>query len=200
MNGAPLRGQRGCLGEAVWLEKVPTEGTAVPIENQRQCGHRILAEKLRVLGSSPCSATGTVISALGPHFPSWLNDKMGHMVFIYLAASCLRCSMWTFVVVQATVPCRMWDLSSSTRDRSCIPSIGRLILSHHTTREIPGHMIFTGLSNLQFWGPESGMKHLMPHIGNMADVPRAEVATRLHLEHQFQLTGGGYLECHVEKD
>ena len=31
----------------------------------------------------------------------------------------------------------MWDLSSLTGDRTCVPCIGRQILSHWTTREVP---------------------------------------------------------------
>ena len=32
----------------------------------------------------------------------------------------------------------MWDLSSPTRDRTRVPCIGRWILDHWTTREVPG--------------------------------------------------------------
>ena len=31
----------------------------------------------------------------------------------------------------------MWDLSSPTRDRTCVPCIGRWILYHWATREVP---------------------------------------------------------------
>ena len=31
----------------------------------------------------------------------------------------------------------MWDLSSPTRDQTCVPCIGRQILYHWTTREVP---------------------------------------------------------------
>ena len=31
----------------------------------------------------------------------------------------------------------VWDLSSLTRDRTCVPCIGRRILNHWTTREVP---------------------------------------------------------------
>ena len=34
-------------------------------------------------------------------------------------------------------PCVMWDLSSQTRDWTCIPCNGRWILNHWTTREVP---------------------------------------------------------------
>ena len=32
----------------------------------------------------------------------------------------------------------MWDLSSPTRDQTPIPCVGRTILNHGTTREVPG--------------------------------------------------------------
>ena len=35
------------------------------------------------------------------------------------------------------LPRAKWDLNSSTKDRTCIPCIGRLILNHWTTREVP---------------------------------------------------------------
>ena len=34
-------------------------------------------------------------------------------------------------------PRGMWDLSSSTRDRTCTPCIGRQSLNHWTAREVP---------------------------------------------------------------
>ena len=34
-----------------------------------------------------------------------------------------------------TIPCGLWDLSSPTRDQTCVPCIGRWILNHWTTRE-----------------------------------------------------------------
>ena len=36
------------------------------------------------------------------------------------------------------MPCGMWGLSSPTRDRIRVPCIGRRILYHWTTREVPG--------------------------------------------------------------
>ena len=39
----------------------------------------------------------------------------------------------------------MWDLSSLTRDQSCIPCIGRWILHHWITREVPKIIIFPNL-------------------------------------------------------
>ena len=39
----------------------------------------------------------------------------------------------------------MWDLSSLTRDRTRVPCVGRRILNHWTTREIPGCILNVGL-------------------------------------------------------
>ena len=38
---------------------------------------------------------------------------------------------------QAWLLCSMWDLSSLTRDRICVPCIWRWILNHLITREVP---------------------------------------------------------------
>ena len=42
------------------------------------------------------------------------------------------CGSW------AGLPCGMWDLSSLTRDQTLVPCIGKRILNHWTTREVPG--------------------------------------------------------------
>ena len=39
--------------------------------------------------------------------------------------------------MRAQLLCGMWDLSSQTKDRAHVPFIGRWILYHWTTREIP---------------------------------------------------------------
>ena len=41
----------------------------------------------------------------------------------------------------------IWDLSSPTRDQTCIPCIGRQILNHWTTREVPSMRTFKKLSS-----------------------------------------------------
>ena len=38
---------------------------------------------------------------------------------------------------QANLPHSIWDLSSLTRDETHVPCVGRWILSHWTTREVP---------------------------------------------------------------
>ena len=37
----------------------------------------------------------------------------------------------------ALLPHGMWDLSTLTRDRTCVPCIARWILNHQITREVP---------------------------------------------------------------
>ena len=38
-------------------------------------------------------------------------------------------------------PQGMWDLSSPTRDQTCVPCIGRQILNHWTAREVPNFLL-----------------------------------------------------------
>ena len=59
---------------------------------------------------------------------------------------------------QAHFPLGMWDLSSPTRDRTCVPCIGRRILNHWTTREVPAEALYsmTTLLTTQYDNSESG--------------------------------------------
>ena len=45
--------------------------------------------------------------------------------------------LFTFLAASG-LSCGTWDLSSLTRDRTCIPCIGMQILYHWTTREVLG--------------------------------------------------------------
>ena len=56
--------------------------------------------------------------------------KIFYFIFI-LAALSLRCGK------QSELPCRMWDLSSPSRNQTYVPCIGRRILNHWTTKEVP---------------------------------------------------------------
>ena len=54
---------------------------------------------------------------------------------------------WTSVVIVHGLSCStagVWDLSSPSRDRTCIPCIARWILNQCTTREVPGSGSFVG--------------------------------------------------------
>jgi len=42
----------------------------------------------------------------------------------------------------------MWDLSSLTRDLTCVPCIGRKILSHWTNKEVPRAPVWPPLFSL----------------------------------------------------
>ena len=51
-------------------------------------------------------------------------------------------------------PCSMWDLSSLTRNLTCVPCTVRWILSHSTTREVP-------TASLLLWtGPSPSMEQM----------------------------------------
>ena len=58
--------------------------------------------------------------------------------------TCMRCASWVFVVVVVVLatPCSMCNLSSPTRDQTCVPCIrsspasGAWRLNHYTAREV----------------------------------------------------------------
>ena len=54
-----------------------------------------------------------------------------HWVLL-VAHGIFHCGMWAYSCPHGT-----WDLSSLTRNWPCVPCIGRWILNHWTTREVP---------------------------------------------------------------
>ena len=69
-----------------------------------------------------------------------------------MAALGLSCDMWELRCSSgAWLPCRMWNLSSTTRDRTHVLCIGRQILNHWTIREVPVFSSFLQLLLLFFW-------------------------------------------------
>ena len=83
-------------------------------------------------------------------------------VYLFLAAQSLPCCAWAFSScseqglfsscggfsccgAQALLPCTMWDPGSHTKDRTCIPCIGRQMLHDWTTREVPSLRCWEGL-------------------------------------------------------
>ena len=74
--------------------------------------------------------------------------------------------------------CGTWDLSSPTRDQTCIPCIGRWILNHWTTREVPRLLVMREkpkLGEAQGWAPggraRSGQRASCPSHGILAEQP-----------------------------
>ena len=67
------------------------------------------------------------------------------------------------------VPLGMWDLNSPTRDLAHVPCIGRQILNHWTTREVP--KLITPLIVYKNWGFPSGtvIKNPLANAGNARD-------------------------------
>ena len=64
-----------------------------------------------------------------------------NIYLFYLAASGLSCIIQDLFLQCSgfsKLPLGMWDLSSPTRDRTCISCIARQILNHWTMREVPG--------------------------------------------------------------
>ena len=60
--------------------------------------------------------------------------SLQHAVSLVEVHELSSCGIW------AQVPCDMWDLSSPTRDQIRVPCIGRKILYHWTTGEVPGFL------------------------------------------------------------
>ena len=54
------------------------------------------------------------------------------------------CSAW------ALLPCGKWDLNSPARNQTCVSCIGRQILNHWTTREVPDSLPFTAQDHPEF--------------------------------------------------
>ena len=75
-------------------------------------------------------------------------------VFIYLAASDLRCCMWDLSLrctgsrAHKLSSCTVWGLKSLVKDQTCIPCIGRQILNLWTTKEVP--LIFSDCFPVRF--------------------------------------------------
>ena len=85
------------------------------------------------------------------------KKKKKKYIYIYLFISvfgCIRSQLWrvgSFVMgcrllsscsTQAQLLHSMWNLSSPTRDQTCIPCIRRQILNHWTTREVLQTRVF----------------------------------------------------------
>ena len=71
---------------------------------------------------------------LCPFFPLGFFFFFVKMFFMSLYWICynIACFMLLFFLPEG-----MWDLSSPTRDRTCIPCIGKQSLNHWTTSEVP---------------------------------------------------------------
>ena len=74
-----------------------------------------------------------------PCLPKVLVSWGRHFFFLF---GCARFSLWhvgfSGCGSWAGLPCGMWDLSSLTRGQTLVPCIGKQILNHWTTREVPG--------------------------------------------------------------
>ena len=77
----------------------------------------------------------------------YLSNLFCFVLFLTIfgcAGSSLQHTGFSSCGAQAKLPCSMWNLSSLTRDRSHIPCIGRWILNHWITREVPRAKLYPG--------------------------------------------------------
>ena len=84
-------------------------------------------------------------SATEPVLFVWVLFCFLKYLFIYLAVSGPSWGTWDLSLwhlgaraCRLSCPVAQWDLSSPARDQTCVPCIGRHILNHWTTREVPG--------------------------------------------------------------
>ena len=61
----------------------------------------------------------------------------------------LWCIGSVVAALKFSCPRSLWELSSPTRDQTCIPCVGRQIPNHWTTREVPEIIILYWLTNGQ---------------------------------------------------
>ena len=79
---------------------------------------------------------GFFLSSCGAQAPGHVGSVVCSMQALAEACKLSSCG------VQDLLPRGMWDLSSPTRDRTCVPCVGRWILYHWTSREVPGIVFF----------------------------------------------------------
>ena len=92
---------------------------------------------------------GTVLTPDKDMFHPQGSPSFLHFLKFGCTGSSLRyanSSSWGMVFssfgAPALLPLSMWDLSSLTKDQTCIPCIERQILNHWVTRQIPHHFFY----------------------------------------------------------
>ena len=75
---------------------------------------------------------------------TWVNLSSFCCCCWILPAMGLHCMNFSSCGTQAKFPWGIWDLSSPTRDSSLVPCIGRQILNHWTSMEVPNLSSFIG--------------------------------------------------------
>ena len=73
----------------------------------------------------------------------WALEHAGSAVLMHELSGCgMQTSLAAMHGLSCCETCGLWHLSSLTRDQTCIPCIGRWILNHWTTREVPAVTLF----------------------------------------------------------
>ena len=105
---------------------------------------------MRPAGFSLVVAFGFSLSSCGARAPELMGSAVfaarrhaGSRILSLKACELSRCG------ARAQLPRGIWDLSSLTRDRTSIPSTGRRILYHWTTKEVPA---LTFIPAFLLWG------------------------------------------------
>ena len=78
------------------------------------------------------------MTPLGLWSCTWIFCSFGEWGLLSLWSTGSRCRASVVCGAWAWLLCSMWDLSSWTRDRTCVPCSGRWRLNHWTTREVLG--------------------------------------------------------------
>ena len=83
----------------------------------------------------------------------WATSTLSFYLFIY----CWLCR------VRSYLPSGTWDLNSLTRGQTCSPCVGRLVLHHWTTREVP-HFIYPSTKDISVACMSLWPLILEPHV------------------------------------
>ena len=95
--------------------------------------------RLRCAGFSLVVACGFSLSSCGAQGPECMGSVVSSTWALSLrhTGSLVEARELNSCGERVSLPRGMWDLSSLTRDRTHVPCIGRQILYHWTTREVP---------------------------------------------------------------
>ena len=123
-------------------------------------------------------------------FTVYLKSVVVNFIYLFLnfslmGFSCslraLRCGVWALWVESSAsraglisycmglVGYSMQNLNSPTRDQTCVPCIGKQILNHRTTREVPMNFFFFLLGGGK---REAGSPHLPGSLRTPTPYPR----------------------------
>ena len=89
---------------------------------------------------------------------------------------------------RAQLPRGMWDLSSLTRDRTHVPCIGRRILYHWTTREVPSVCFKIACVGILAVGLKANLQNMTESFLSYKTVGQIMTMFLMHQEHWWVAT------------